>query len=218
MPLPAQHLFSRKSAALLLLSGLLLICALLYWPGLHSLFLFDDFPNLRALEQIKDLGPGEAGFWEFVLAGESGQLGRPVSLVTFALQAEHWPQNPAAFKVVNLVFHLINGALVFSLVWVLARLARIDPTRRVLLTCLTCALWLLHPAHTATVLYTVQRMTLLSTMFMLAALVAYLKLRIHYFGRWRSPGFLLGAAGCALLVLAGLFSKEVAVYGEGCSR
>jgi len=202
---------STSVLAWLLCLALVLLGVFVYWPGMQSLFLFDDFPNLAPLEYLDNAGPAAAGFREFVWSGASGPLGRPVSLLTFALQADHWPADPAAFKWVNLGLHLLAGMLVFAVVSSLARLAGVRSRAAVLVIGgTTSALWLLHPVQTATVLYTVQRMTLLSSIFMLAALQGYLILRIRYFASWRKGGFFLGSAVCAVLVVAALLSKEVA--------
>lgn len=105
---------------LLVLSILCLLCTILYFPGLDSPFLFDDVPNLNALQHLHGLNPTDEGFREFVSSGQAGPLGRPVSLITFALQAADWPEHPAAFKAVNLALHLLNGALLYALAWMLA--------------------------------------------------------------------------------------------------
>jgi hypothetical protein len=73
---------------------ILLATWLVYFPGLDSLFLFDDGPNLSALAHIQGASLFSPDFWEFVFAGEAGPTGRPVSLFTFALQANAWPDNP----------------------------------------------------------------------------------------------------------------------------
>jgi len=58
---------------------ILLATCLCYMPGLNSLFLFDDLPNLDGLLHIQGLSPLNPGFWEFVLGGESGPTGRAAS-------------------------------------------------------------------------------------------------------------------------------------------
>ncbi|HXZ95803.1 MAG TPA: hypothetical protein VEG37_01960, partial [Burkholderiales bacterium] len=91
---------------------------LIYFPGLNGGFLLDDYPNLRGLTVI-----GDVVRWrdiaDYVLSGFSGTLGRPVSLLSFALQHADWPGNARAFKYVNLSLHMINGCL---LCWLLLRL------------------------------------------------------------------------------------------------
>lgn len=57
-------------------------------------------------------------------------------------------------------------------------------------------------------LYVVERITLLSTAFMLASLVLYLQLRLRFRESWSSPMFLAGLLCSGLLAVTGLFAKE----------
>lgn len=143
----------------------------LYWGGLNGTYLFDDSPNLADLADIENT----RDIAKFVTEGISSQLGRPISLLTFALQAHHWPNSPWDFKYVNLMIHLVNGCLIFLLVLYLTRLMKLPEKRGRLLALLTASLWLVHPIQVSTVLYVIQRMTQLTVLFTLAGLLAYLK-------------------------------------------
>jgi len=180
---------------------------LIYFPGLNGGFLLDDYPNLRGLTEI-----GEPASWkqiaEYVLGGFSGALGRPVALLSFALQHADWPGDARAFKYVNLSLHVMNGCL---LCWFLLRLGKIVgwPRSRTLAIALTTTgAWLLHPMQVSTVLYVVQRMTELSTLFTLAGLLAYFHGRERLLRGEDGLGYLWLSAG---VVLGGAFatlSKE----------
>ena len=89
------------------LLALLTVTGLVYWPALQGIFVLDDFENLKDLSEISTRGPAF-----YIFGGTAGPGGRPLSLLSFALQYHSWPADPFAFKLVNLVFHLINGALV----------------------------------------------------------------------------------------------------------
>src|SRR5688572_27674939 len=72
-------------------------------PSLRGAFLLDDLPNLGGLARAA----ADRDAWlSFVSSGLAGPGGRPISLLTFALQAEHWPAQPLPFKAVNLALHL----------------------------------------------------------------------------------------------------------------
>lgn len=186
---------------------LLLAAVAIYFPGLSGTFLHDDSLSLTPLENIGD-PPGLLQLAHYSLSGMAGGLGRPLSLATFALQYYSWPSDPTAFKYVNLMLHLLNGCLLF---WLLLRVGGLLawPRRKVIIgALLTAGLWLLHPLQVSTVLYVVQRMTELSALFSLAALLAYVA------GRQRAMAgaSLSGYAWMSLAVVLGsvfaTFAKE----------
>jgi len=152
---------------------LLVLTMVIYLPGLASRFLLDDFYNLHNLDQVSQYGYASYVFG----SGFSGPLGRPVSLFSFALQYASWPENPPAFKLVNIYLHLVNGMLVFVFGYLLAGLVIKEEKHRSWLTVLATMLWLLHPIQVSTTLYVVQRMTEISALFTLLGLIAYLRLR-----------------------------------------
>jgi len=174
-------------------------------PGTAGSFYLDDWPNLYGLNQVKNL----AGFSSFVLDGVASQLGRPISLITFALQSAAWPNNPSAFKAVNLGIHLLNTILVFTLAYQL--LKRLEFARRtVLFSALVIAFfWAVSPIQASTVFYTVQRMAMLSATFSLLGILAFLQLRQCCFEKQGSPWSAIAwtLLYCLSLALA-VLSKE----------
>lgn len=186
--------------------GLAFLTFLVYFPGLQSGFILDDHSNLQALERISS-----NGYIEYLLGGSSGPSGRPISLLSFALQAEHWPDNPFAFKLLNLIIHLANGFLVYQIVsLLLAGKEQFGLGHRWLALAVT-ALWLLHPVQVSTVLYTVQRMTLLSSFFMLCGIYVYLCSRNLYREGYKKAG--LGGLLLSVFLFTPLavLSKEIGV-------
>lgn len=180
----------------------------LYWEGLHSIFILDDEPNLQSLKQITDENTW-VGIGKFITEGITSRLGRPLSLLTFALQYHHWPTEVWSFKYVNLMIHLINACLIFWLILLLGRL--LDFQRPLLIALLTMTLWLVHPFHVSTVLYVVQRMTELSALFTLVGLLAYLQGR-HYFTQGLVlKGFVWVSLGVSVGGILATLSKETGV-------
>jgi len=102
------------------LAALLAVTWWVYHAGLSGDFLFDDFGNLPA---IGATGPVDnwATFWRYITSGTADITGRPLTLLTFLIDARNWPASPYPFKVTNLILHLINGML---LTWVLWKLGR----------------------------------------------------------------------------------------------
>ncbi len=108
------------------------------------------------------------------------------------------------WKATNLAIHLINGAFVYLLVVQLLKLGGVSLARAQVAALFTAGVWLVHPLQISTVMYTVQRMTELATLFSLLGMLMYVR------GR-QSTGRLASAAiVCAFVLctpLAGL-AKE----------
>ncbi len=206
MGVAANNKFSTRHPVLLTL--LLLLVAAVYWRGLTSNFMFDDFVNLDALANVDGSGIFDRNLWDFVAGGSAGPLGRPLSLLTFALQADAWPDNPFAFKLVNLLIHLVNSALVYALCVQFCRIRKLGQQDLMLIAGFCTAIWALHPLHVTAVLYTVQRMTLLCSTFMLAGLLGYLHWRPQPASPagWKELLPLTVGLGCAGLLA--LLAKE----------
>ncbi|MEJ5211736.1 MAG: hypothetical protein WHV61_09945 [Burkholderiales bacterium] len=188
------------------LLALLLLTAAVYWPGLKGPFLFDDFGNLRLLEEAGRLDRPE-NVIRYLLSGFAGPTGRPVAMASFIPQAAHWPNDPAPFKRTNLLLHLLNGVLLAAVSRRLLRQQGLPAARADATAWLAAAIWLLHPLWVSTTLYVVQRMTLLATMFVLLGLLLYLAGRERLLEGQRGgfPLVLLGLYGMGLLAT---LSKE----------
>jgi len=192
---------SSKFPKIVLAGGLLLILAIysLAWSGtLH----FDDNSNLDGLYGVSDFTSG----LQFVLSGESGPTGRPLSLATFALQHESWP-DPQPFLVVNTLLHVINGLLCFLLLRRLLGWMLPDARSAEWLAVPIALFWAASPFLASSSLVVVQRMTGLSAFFALLGLNVYTMARTGYRpDSWRSNLWLASIAGTGTL-LAGL-AKE----------
>lgn len=153
-----------------------LLTAVAYWPGVASDFVLDDIPNLQGLFASND--NNSETFWTFVFGNESGIFGRPVSMFSFALNYWLYPSADAfAFKSVNLVLHVVNGYFVYALsVLVFSRYHPLVVSRWCALA--VAVLWWLSPLHSSTVLYVIQRMAMLSTLFCLMGMIFYIRGRL----------------------------------------
>ncbi|WP_427914250.1 tetratricopeptide repeat protein [Ramlibacter sp. MMS24-I3-19] len=165
-----------------------------YWPGLHGGFFFDDGPSILKAEGVRLDTLSIASVQQAWTSGGAGPSGRPVAQLSFALN--HYLAggfDPFAFKATNLAIHFACGVLVFCLALRLLASARpaTEPRHRQVAAAAVAALWLLHPIQLLPVLHVVQRMTSLSALFLLAALLLHL--------RGREQG---GRSGIAMLALA----------------
>jgi tetratricopeptide (TPR) repeat protein len=197
----------------LLLAIVLVACVVIYWPGMHGPFLFDDFPNLAALTSIDHLNSWrDLGIY---LSQPRGFPGRPLAMLSFLPQKASWPDHPFPFHLVNLAIHLLCGGLVYRLTALLARqylttraTSSIDhESRASLAALLATAAWLFNPIQISGVLLVVQRMTLLMAFFTLLGLLSYLKGLLHENASELTRGawMLLGLGVCMMLAF---LSKE----------
>lgn len=167
----------KKYYSSIVLLLVLALCTIIYWSGLKGGFLFDDYPNLQ------DLGTyGVIDNWDkvraFVSNGFSGPTGRPISLVSFLIDANTWPADPYPFKYTNLMIHLLNGLLLCWAILLLLRNYKYQEQQAVWIAVVTSAIWLLHPYFVSTTLYVVQRMAQLAMLFSLIGTIGYLKARL----------------------------------------
>lgn len=185
---------------------LVAVAWLAYLPGLRGGFLFDDFANLPTLGET---GPVNnwATFARYVTSGNADPTGRPLSVVSFLIDARDWPADPYPFKRTNLIIHLVNGLLLYTLLVRLGNMAsrdsrwKLDARRVSFAAVFGAGAWLLHPFFVSTTLYIVQREAMLPAMFTLLGLLGWL------YGRdlleQRKPGgaivALVSVAGCTLL-------------------
>jgi tetratricopeptide (TPR) repeat protein len=195
--------FHRLPVGRLLLLFSVLATAALYSPGLSNFLLFDDHatitPLLDAQKDLRTLAQDH-------LFTHSGPTGRPVAMGTFLVNARLNGSNIPAWKATNLAIHLLNGVLLY---WLLRRLTlRFLPSAREceLFSSVVASLWLLHPLHISTVLYTVQRMTMLAALFTTLGLLLYLLARDRYVSQGKGSAWHL--AGVVACTFAATFSKE----------
>ncbi len=202
-----QNSFSNKNN---FLGGgiFLLITAtfLIYQQGNTGVFLFDDFHNISPIGKYTNLSFWD-NFWLFILEGGAGPTGRPVSLASFFLNDHSWPSKPMGFIQTNIFIHLINGVLIYWVVFKLSSYLQFSIHKKQLIfSLLVTALWVLHPMHITTVLYIIQRMTELSATFMLSGMLFYL------YGREQlqktSRGFFTLFIGVGISLILSILSKE----------
>jgi len=190
----------RLRFALLASILLLLACWWAYAPGLSGGFLFDDFNNLDQLGLYGRVDNARS-LLLYLTSGSADPIGRPLSMLSFLLDARDWPADPAPFKRTNVLLHLLNGALLGLLLSRLGRRLALPPPRAHAAALLGAALWLLHPLLVSTTLYVVQREAMLPATFALLGLLAWLHggERLGTAPRRGTLWMLAGAWGCTAL-------------------
>jgi len=185
----------------------LLLPFLLIWPGLFGPFMLDDTPNLQIINQLP-AEPDWSDMWRVANSGLAGVLGRPLSLVSFLLQFEGWP-DPFQFKLFNLLLHLLNGVLLAGVCVSLRQQTRYQLSSFSI--ALIVFIWLVHPIQLTAVLHVVQRMTELAAFFTLLGINFYLigRRAISRGANRRGIGWM--ATGLLVCGPLAIFSKETGV-------
>jgi hypothetical protein len=196
--------------------ALLLACLALaffvYFPGTSGYFLFDDTINIVDNTRIRIQSLDFSTLKQAALSGDAGTLGRPLSVLSFALNYYFNGLSPFHFKLTNIVIHLLNGICVYVLTFLILETCRqrdLTGFSQVYARWISLAVasaWLLHPLNLTGVLYIVQRMTSLAALFTLLGLIAYLHGRQQLASGKAGWGWIF--AGFALFTPLAVFSKE----------
>ena len=182
----------------LMVAGLVSVAAL-YSLALPGYWLFDDWPNLFGLTHVEDFTSALV----FILSGDAGPLGRPISLATFALQADAWDAHPEAMLLVNFAIHIAATTIVFVLATGLARLR--DHQNALWIGAFAAALWGISPFLATTHLMVIQRMTSLSGLFVFLGLALFVWAHLFHSRRVSRAALLTGLGICTPLAV---LSKE----------
>lgn len=195
---------TRRFIACLL--ALLTLTAIAYWPGLTGGFLFDDYPNIVQQPRVHLTELSLQTLTQAWQAFSLGPFGRPLAMVTFAIDHYFWGLDPYGYKLSSLLVHLMNAVLVFLLMRGLGGPRREDAMPLVAAFAIAL-LWAVHPLQVSTVLYVVQRMEMLSLAFVLMALICYIRGRQAQMAGGRGWPWL---AATLPFVALGLLCKESA--------
>ena len=182
----------------------------LYLPGIQGGFLFDDIPNLSPLGYHGSIDTLNKAI-QFISSGFSGPTGRPISLTSFLLDDNTWPSdNATAFKTTNILLHLICGLLIYWITIVLVSQHHKEhafSSKTIWVALFTASVWLLHPFLVSTVLYIIQRMTILMALFSFLSLIFYIKGR-QLINKNTSLAFFFIFIAYLICIPLSVFSKE----------
>jgi hypothetical protein len=171
----------------------------IYLLGVGGGFVFDD---ATSLEPLRNLQTNPDYFWPLVFSNMSGPLGRPISVLTFALEQRFLSGSVELTQAISICIHAINAVLVFCLLKLIFRLHNLRNAW--VLAVFGAVLWAYAPQKVSTVLYMVQRMTLLAAFFILLACCSYLYARRFSTGKRQIAAFLI----CIACVFLAPFAKE----------
>lgn len=165
---------------------------------------FDDYNNLKGLASASS----PEGIYSFVFGGGAGPLGRPVALLSFLPDYGSWPNKPWGIAKGNVVWHSLNGLLVFLFINKIF-CVYVSEKRAMLMAAFAAFLWLVLPMHASAILMPVQRMTLVSSFWVLCGLVSFSYLRTAYAGCKGVSAIIIIIFVVAFLGILAIYSKEM---------
>lgn len=152
-----------------------LLAGALFLPGLPGQLIFDDIPNITTnpAVQLKSLS-AEAllkVLWGYQVSGST----RSLPMLSFAL--DYWRgggPDPLTFKTTNILLHVLTACVLAGCLRTLLLVAGTSPQRAGWAALALATAWAAHPLQVSTVLYVVQRLQSMGTLFLVLALWAYL--------------------------------------------
>lgn len=141
--------------------ALIFITLAAYWPVFRAGYVFDDDTYLTANPLI----PSPSGLRDIWLKPSASVQYYPLVFTTYWLEYRFWGSNPAGYHFVNVALHMAGAILLWHLL------------RRLCVpgAWLAAMLFAVHPVHVESVAWIVERKNVLSGVFSLAAILAYLR-------------------------------------------
>ena len=182
--------FTPRMICILLLTGTFLI----YWQGIHNEFInFDDNEYVTENRQLQSGLTLESISWAFTTSNFVNW--HPITWMSHMLDFQLYGLNPAGHHFTSLLIHATNVLLLFI---VLNRITR-DPWKCAVVS----ALFAFHPLNVESVAWIAERKNVLSTLFWLLTIWAYV-LFVEHRGLYR---YLL----MVLFFMLGLMSKPMLI-------
>jgi hypothetical protein len=173
---------------------LILSVSAVYWQVLEFEFInLDDDQYVTANAHVRAGLTAQGFVWAF--SEFSSFNWHPLTWLSHMLDVQLFGLNDGAHHATNVLLHLVNGLLLFSVLRAC--------TRKLWPSAVVAALFALHPAHVESVVWVSERKDVLSTLFLLLTLHAYIR-----YGAGTSPRKM---ALVMLFFALGLLSKPMLV-------
>lgn len=189
---------------------------IIYFNSLNNPFQFDDNYLIVKNTKIFELGNAPDFFTSPILTDSGGFSGyRPLVMVSYALNYHFSGLNPAPYRLVNLMLHIINSILLLML------LLKLMPhifkgtfleDHVYPMAFVASGIFLIHPVNTIAINFIWKRTTLMCSFFMLLAAVLFLSVHIRFYNRRDNLiKRVFSLLGMNLLLLFAILSKEEGV-------
>ncbi|MGA3051330.1 MAG: tetratricopeptide repeat protein [Chitinispirillaceae bacterium] len=178
-----------------LLAGILIFCAVAYAPTLMHGFVYDDPLVISENPLIRSLSPANICA---IFSSTLTAMYMPLTILCHAVEYALWGVSPIGYHAVNILFHLLNIALVFYLVMLLFNDRRIG--------LVAALLFGIHPINVETVAWLSCRSSVLYGSFFLLSFISY----VYYVKTSGGRRIWFYASSIALFTLA-LLAKSAAM-------
>lgn len=202
---------TQSNRAFLLLT---LVCAglagLLFLPGLPGDFVFDDNINIVGNSGLELQSLAPSAILDIIFSTQYGGITRVLPTLTFAMDYYRGggTLDPATFKTTNIAIQALTAFVLAGFLRSLLVTAGTRPNAARWTALAMAFVWAAHPLQVSSVLYVVQRMQTMATLFIVLALWSYLAARqTQIEGRSGRTGWML----TGLLWALALACKEDAV-------
>lgn len=200
-------LLLQKRACCTLLVAFVVVA--LFSPGLNGGFVFDDQHNVLKNPALYTYGLDHVSLLRAAMSFPEAPGLRAIPMLSFGLDYFFFDGfSPAGFKLTNIAIHALTFLVLAAFLRRLLIFLGYQEGGAYLLGGVFSLIWAIHPLNVSTVLYVVQRMQMLATLFLLLALWQYLKMRqaqIEGSSGWCQWG------GVLFFWLMALLSKEDAI-------
>ena len=211
-PLKKNHLPRKNSNHHLLLFSLrtLLLCGtmflvfMIYSSSLEGPFLLDDGRNI---EKNSNIRLTRLTWHNLNQIAHSGLLpNRPLAYISFALNYYFHRYNVVGYRLVNILIHVVTGILLYLVVkrTVVLPVVTSRYGHSMWIPYVAAIVWLIHPLHSQSVTYIVQRMTSMAAMFYVLSMWLYIQARQSD----RTIFQMVLFAGCGVSGILALGTKE----------
>ncbi len=139
----------------------LIVAACAYLPAMRGGFIWDDDAYITLNEHLKSL----SGLWKMWTEFGATPQYYPMTFTTFWLEYRLWETRPLGYHIVNVALHLGNAFLLWRVLRALSVPGAVW----------AAVLFAVHPVHVESVAWITERKNVLSGMFYLSSLWAYLR-------------------------------------------
>ncbi|MFH1202121.1 MAG: tetratricopeptide repeat protein [Candidatus Omnitrophota bacterium] len=144
------------------------VSIIIYFNGLGNPFVFDDLHTIVRNNYIKEPNKIALLFNSgFITSSDPVQGIRPLLMLSFAFNYFFGGFNPIGYHITNIMFHFLNGIVLFFLLKFFLRENYFWPAF------LSALLFIVHPVNTEAVGYISCRSSLMAGFFILLSLLAY---------------------------------------------
>ncbi|MDB6026518.1 MAG: Tetratricopeptide 2 repeat protein [Verrucomicrobiales bacterium] len=159
----------KKDSTPLLLSALLVAGILLLYAGVrkHGFMCYDDPLYITENGYVQNGLSAEGLKWAFTKLAGTGTYWHPITWMSHMLDWQLFKDDAGKHHLVNVLFHAANALLLFHLLRKL--------TKKTGLSVVVAALFAFHPLQVDTVAWIAERKNVLSTLFWLLTLFAYVR-------------------------------------------